>query len=449
MPRIAAIDRLVDKRNARKKERERKRELRRYEHSDRGAVVLKVAVCALMLVAFAVLGFLVGSDEYQVTLIGWIPCIMLLCGILLGWIYLRVLKGGIRFEEVLSAPECMRDSDVVFTINFKNTTPLLATRMRASFFIADMFDNVVNESSTTLSLAPFEDYDLSLTTRFEHIGTFHAGLKEVTVADFLGLFTHTIENKSNQVVRVMPKVLDLEGIRFSNEAMDETMKAERSVLADSMDYAYVREYELGDPLKTIHWKLSARANNYMTRLYEVYTNPSVVIIMDFYGPSDEAEDLMSMFDAVVESAFSISRYSRSKGMETELHFYDRFGVERTVHSIDRKLLSEIVADLPRMSNDPVDANLALDIIKKQVTAARGFNNVFVCTANVGSDMVSAIVEAKVRRRSPHMVAVVPPRLVGRERDDWCANLGRLESTDIGYSIISRCSELSYAQGGDD
>ena len=449
MPRIAVIDRLADARASRKKGRERKRALRRYENRGRGTVIAKVAACVLMLAVFAGLGFLVGSDEYQATLIGWIPCIMVLCGIGLGWIYNRVLKNGIRFEERLSVPECLRDSDVVFTINFKNATPLLATRMKSTFFIADMFDNVANESSTTLSLAPFEDYDLSLTTRFEHIGTFHAGLKEVTGSDFLGLFTYRVENKSNQVVRVMPKVLDLEGIQFSNEAMDEAMKAARSVLADSMDYAYVREYELGDPLKTIHWKLSARANNYMTRLYEVYTNPSVVIIMDFYGPSDEAEDLMSMFDAVVESAFSISRYSRKKGMDTELHFYDRFGAERTINSIDRKLLSEIVADLPRMSNDPVDANLALDIIKKQIMAARGFNNVFVCTANVGSDMVSAIVEAKVRRRSPHMVAVIPPRLVGRERDEWCANLGRLESSDIGFSIISRCSELSYAQGGDE
>ena len=448
MPRIAAIDRLADARNERKKRRERTRALRSYEHRGRGAVVAKVFACVLMVAAFAVLGFLVGSDQYQATLIGWIPCIMVLCGIGLGWVYIRVLRHGIRYEEALSVPECQRDSDVVFTMNFKNATPLLATRMRSTFFIADMFDNVANEMSTTLSLAPFEDYDLSLTTRFEHIGTFHAGLKSITVADFLGLFTYTVENKSNQVVRVTPKIIELDGIRFSNEAMDEATKAARSVLADSMDYAYVREYELGDPLKTIHWKLSARANNYMTRLYEVYTNPSVVVIMDFYGPSDESTDLMSMFDAVVESAFSLARYARSKGMDTEIHFRNRHGQEQTLYSADEGKISEIVADLPRMSNDPADAVGALDILQKQITAARGFNNIFVCSANVGADMVSAIVQAKVRRRTPNFIAVVPPSLVGRERDDYCANLGRLESSDIAYSIISRCDELAYAVGGD-
>jgi len=73
--------------------------------------------------------------------------------------------------------------------------------------------------------------------------------------------------------------------------------------------------------------------------------------------------------------------------------------------------------------------------------------VFVCTANVGADMVSAVVQAKVRRRSPHMVAVVPPSLVGRERTDHCANLNRLESSDIPFSIIAHCDELAYAVGG--
>ena len=446
MPRIAAIDRIADARAARKKGRERKRALKAYEHRGRKAKIAKIAACIALLAAFAVLGFFVGNDEYHVTLIGWLPFFMVLGGIGLGAAYIVVLRGGVHFEERLAVGECPRDSDVTFTINYRNTTPLLATRMRTTFFIADMFGNVANENSTTLSLAPFEDYDLSLTTRFEHIGSFHAGLKEVVIADFLGLFTYTVENKTNQVVRVTPKIVELSGIEFSNEAMDEATKAARSVLADSMDYAYVREYELGDPLKTIHWKLSARAGGYMTRLYELYTNPSVVIVMDFYGPSEDAEDLMSMFDTVVESAFSLARYSRKRGMDTEIHFRDKHGAEQILRSVEQGKISDVISELPQMSNDPVDAAGALDILEKQIGAARGFNNVFVCTANVGAEMVSTIVEAKVRRRSPHMVAVVPPSLVGRERDDHCANLGRLEATDIPYSIIARCDELGYAVG---
>ena len=448
MPRIAAIDRLADRRAARKKGRERKRALRRYEHAGRGAKVLKVLACVFLLAAFFLLGFLVGNADYHATLIGWAPFFMALAGIGLGAVYIVVLRRAISFEERLSLPECQRDSDVTFTMHFKNSSPLLATRMKTTFFICDMFGNVASENSTTLSLAPFEEYDLPLTTRFDHIGTFTAGLKEITIADFLGLFTYTVKNKANQVVRVTPKIVELDGIKFSNEAMDEATKAARSVLADSMDYAYVREYELGDPLKTIHWKLSARSSQYMTRLYEVYTNPSVVIIMDFYADNDEATELMSMFDAVVESAFSLARYANKKGMDTEIRFRNKYGLEQTLYSVDEGKVSEVIGDLPVMSNDPVDAGGAIDIIERQITAARGFNTIFICSANVGADMMAVIVQAKVQRRTPHLCAVVPPSLVGRERDDYCKNLGRLEASDIAYSVIAHCNELAYAVGGD-
>ena len=446
MPRIAAIDRLADKRAARKRGRERRRALRRYEHAGRGRMIAKVVVCVVMLLAFASLGFLVGNDQYQATLIGWVPCVMLLCGIGLGAAYLAVLRHAITFEELMDVPECSRDSDITFTMRFKNRSPLLATRMVTTFFICDMFGNVASENSTTLSLAPFEEYELPLTTRFEHIGTFTAGLKEITISDFLGLFTYTVKNRANQVVRVIPKVVDLDNIEFSNEAMDEAMKAARSVLADSMDYAYVREYELGDPLKTIHWKLSARSSTYMTRLYEVYTNPSVVFIMDFYADWDEAVDLMTMFDAIVEATFSFSRYAGRAGMDSEVHFIDRHREMRKLSQADVEKVNEIVGDLPAMSNNPEHAGIAIDVLKKQIADPRGFNNIFVITANLSHEMVSTVAQAKARRRTPNVIAVIPPSLVGRDRDKHCRNLGMLEDGDITFQVISHCSELSYKAG---
>lgn len=446
MPRIAFIDKLADRRNAHKAKRQRKRDLKAKGRHEKRVVMGKVVGCVAVLALFFLLGLLVGNDEYHMTLIGWVPFIMSVTGIILAWLYLFVLRRTVSFEERMDVSECERDSDVPFHITFKNHSPLLVTRMKATFYIADMFDNIAHEATTTMGLAPFEETELSFAARFEHIGSYRAGIDSIVLSDFLGLFTYTMRNVSRQVVMVTPKYVELDGIQFSNEAMDETTKAAKSVLADSMEYAYVREYEQGDPLKTIHWKLSARANNYMTRLFEVYTNPSVVIVMDFYAPADEARDLMTMFDAVVESAFSLSRYSTRQGMDVELHFRNRYGDEQVLSTVHREKVASVVADMPRMSNEPDDAAAALDILEKLTSAARGFNNIFVCSANVGADMVSAVVEAKLRRRSPTMVAVVPPSLVGREREDHCANLGRLESVDIPYSIIAKASELAVMGG---
>ncbi len=445
MSRIAAVDRAADRHAERKKERDRKRALRSPRARARRVIVLKVVVCVLLLAVFASLGFVVGDAEYHATLIGWVPSLMMLTGIALSGLYTVALRYGITFEENTDATDCQRDSDVGFTVKFRNATPLLATRLTAYFYISDMFGNKATEASTTMSLSPREVFDLSFNARFEHIGTYQAGVDRVVASDFIGLFQATIVNPTRRFVEVTPKILELAEVDFGDDSTDEATKSSKSVIADSMDYAQVREYEPGDPLKTIHWKLSARTEGYMTRLYEVYTNPGVSIIMDFYGPSDESQDLMAFFDAVVESAFSIGRYARREGLEVDIFYRSRDGEDKRLVNWDEENLAEVMADLPRASNDPERAEDAQDILRKQIGSPHGQGNLVMCSANVGAQMAATILEAKIRRRSPSLVAVVPSSLVGKEREDYCSALTQLETAGVGYKIIARSDELATGE----
>jgi uncharacterized protein (DUF58 family) len=242
-------------------------------------------------------------------------------------------------------------------------------------------------------------------------------------------------------VQVVPKIQPIGRIDFSNDAVLEALNANKSALADSLDYAYVRNYVPGDPLKTIHWKLSARTENYMTRLFEVYTNPGVSIILDFYGPSDSASTLMGMFDAVVETAFSVGEYARLQGMDTELHFRNRHSEDTRVAGWRRETVPDVVADMPGFSNEDGAQLAALELIQSQTASQYGQNNLVVCTANLSPVMVSSVIEAKIRRRSPMVFAVVPSDLIGREREDYCVHLKRLDAAGIGYRILAKSDEL--------
>jgi uncharacterized protein (DUF58 family) len=307
--------------------------------------------------------------------------------------------------------------------------------------MSDLFGNIAGESRTTLALAPFEETSIEFSVGFEHIGTYSAGLDKVVVTDYLRLFTATLENKRRRTVHVTPKLQPLSRIHFSNDVVLETLKAKKSALADSLDYAYVRDYVPGDPLKTIHWKLSARGENYLTRLFEVYANPGVSILMDFFAPDSRAKTLMGMFDCVVETAFSVGNYAQEQGMETEVHFTNTFGEHRREVSWRDDGLSRIIADMPRISNESGRQTIALELLDEQIKSQYGQNNLVVCTANLSALMISKIIEAKSRRRDPLLFAVVPGDLVGREREDYCASLGRLDAAGIGYVILSKSEEL--------
>ena len=384
---------------------------------------------------------MVGDSDYRATAIGWVPFLSAVLAIAGAFAYLQVVKAKLAFSEASDMRDCERDSDVRFTVRFDNASPLFVFRVEAFFYISDLYGNIASEASTTFALSPHESLDLGFSTKFEHIGTYTAGLDRIVVEDFLGLFSATVRNGRRREVSVVPKLQPIDDIRFSADAMQETTKAAKSHAADSLDYSHVREYVPGDPLKAIHWKLSARSDHYLTRLYEVCTNPGVAVVLDFFGPSDEAGELMAMFDCVVEAGLSISKHAREKGMDAELLYVDKRGDAQRLPSWSKEDLPRLVGEMPRMSRDARLAHEAAGILNDQISSRYGQNNLVICSANLDSEMVSLAVEAKLRRRSPLFVAVVPRKLTGRALDAYVKPLSKLDASDIPYLVLSSANDL--------
>ena len=427
---------------ARKKRRKKWAMSSDERRAERNGRVLRVLACVGTLLLLLLLALLVGSDEYAPTVVGWIPFIMAATAIVIAFIYVHILKVALKITERNMVSDCTRNEDVRFKITFKNRSPLFFFRMEAHFFTADLYGSPVSHRATTIALAPFETYEMAFTTRFEHIGTYQAGLDRVVIYDFLRLFRVTVEGPKRARVQVIPRIVPIKNVPFSDDTAVETPKASRAVLADSMDYAQVREYVWGDPMKNIHWKLSARTEEMMTKLFEVYTNPGVAIMLDFYGPGQSVFDMMKLFDCVVETGFSVGRYAQWRGLETEIHFCDKSGGHVQRETWRREDLPAIVSDMPQFTNDPRMEMEGIRLIQDQIRSVNGQSNVVICTANLSSRMIETVVEAKLQRRNPILYAAVPKRLEGRERDAWVAPLARLDAEGISYVVLSSVDEIS-------
>lgn len=437
---------LADRRAARKRERARRRAVRRAGKARSGHPILKFLACLVLVVLFGALAILVGNSDYQATAIGWVPFVMLVFAIALSWFYVRSLKRGISFEESSDLRDCTRDSEVHFKIKFHNKTPFFCFPVEPVFFISDLFGNTAHEASTSITLTPFERYTLPFATRFSHIGSYQAGLEKIVLSDFLGLFKAELPSGRKQSVLVTPHLREIAEIQFSSDAETESMQAAKSIIADSMDYAYVRDYTPGDPLKTIHWKLSSRKpdGGYYTRLFERYTNPGVAIIMDFSAPPDDADTLMAEYDAVVESGLSVGAYARRQGFDTEVVFLDRYGETARVTTWDPDDMPRLIERMPQMSIEERDRAKTLDLIDKETLGRTGQNNIVVVTSNIGAEMISAVLGLKARRRAPYFIAVVPGRLVESDLDAHIAPLRQFDGAGVPYLVVSDSKELEGA-----
>lgn len=407
-----------------------------------GRLLACLAVGALLLA----LALVVGDADYHASPVGWVPFLMFALLVICARAYLQLLAPSLSFEESADSASCVRDSQVPFRVLFSNRGPLFFLNVKVVFTIKDLFGQPYNTVETTLSLGPRESYEMGFDMRFTHVGRYTAGIERVVVSDFMGLFSKVIVNRTPKTVCVNPKIHTIAQMELSEEALEDSDKASKSVLADSMDYAYVREYVQGDPLKTIHWKLSARTGEYLTRLFEVYTNPGVAVFMDLYAPVDSAEDLMSVYDAVIEAGFSVARYAWEEGMDMAVHYVNRAGEAVKLAGCSADDVAHFVEDAPAVSCDPAVSGVCAELVRRQCSRRYGQNNVVLCSSNFSAQTVEAVLSARSNGRTPLVVAVVPASIVDRDREDYCRPLRQLEAAGVECMVVSHAHEMRGVVG---
>ncbi len=424
---------LTEKR-ARQRERARRREQRRERFAAHRGTVVKTVVC---IVAFAVL---VVPAIFVNNAIGYVPALTFLFALAVSGLYLRVSRRCLRVDEPTLQGSCIRGEEVSFSIRMHNRSPLPLNRKEPELYVSDLIGGEDQVTRDRLSLAPFETYDFNFAVRFDHIGSYSAGLKEVVVYDLVGLFSATLPNKSRHAIEVAPRVHEVGELRFDRELLKERSDSITPLSMDGSDYTGVRDYVLGDPMKSIHWKLSARGDVYYTKIFETLGTPGVEALLDFHSPSYEPADMMSVFDAVVEGGLSVGAYARAQGMDFDLVYRDKrfHDVRLGAQSISSRM--SFIGTLPRITSTDRDREM-LDILRRESNSAYAQRNIVVCTSSINEELVNALAAAKRRQRNPMLIAVVPPSMDSAERKEFLAPLRRLDALKISYLPVCAADEI--------
>lgn len=363
---------------------------------------------------------------------------VLLVGI--SWLYMQALACGFSFDEDSMAATCVRGEKITFKIGLKNATFLAHPRLDLTYYVADLFGGYDSVTTMTTTLAPKESCEFSFNATFAHLGTYSAGLSQVTVHDLLGLFTKTIVNEKRHYVNVTPRVFDVENVNLSEVTVQESKNQFRPIITDDMDYAGVREYQLGDPMKTVHWNLSSRNPNgdLYTRLFEVFANPSLAIFLDPYAPSYSKEGLMSVFDGIVESAVSVNELARTMGVDSSVTFLDRNEEPSTMYITSTDASGELIKSMKSVEVEEQAEGYTsqpIELLRAAGNSVHGCGNLAFCTSRLGEELLSTLVELKMRRRNPLLLLSVPSELEDKERKEFLKPLRRLEASRVTYYIV--------------
>lgn len=185
-------------------------------------------------------------------------------------------------------------------------------------FLSDKSIIEATHQITEYSLLPSESERLETRIKCNYRGEYYVGVDSIEVTDFLYLFSITYPISSKLKVVVLPRVVPLEqlGIAPPQSDVKNPMRAGNTA-AEELD-TEMRKYYPGDSRKQIHWKVSARMRELITRKYQHIPKAEIVLFMDLIMLKEEELKVVVAEDKIIESVLAISNFYAQRGTPSQI-----------------------------------------------------------------------------------------------------------------------------------
>jgi len=149
-------------------------------------------------------------------------------------------------------------------------------------------------------------------------GYYPIGPTLLETGDVFGLHRrHRVAGKPTYVM-VYPKIVPLPKYDFASERPIGEVRLQNRLFEDPTRTAGVREYQVGDPLQRVHWKVTARTGVLHCRVYEPTSLAGASLLVDFHsdGYPKRGEPYRSDLSITTASsvAYAVSMLNQQLGL---------------------------------------------------------------------------------------------------------------------------------------
>lgn len=262
-------------------------------------------------VAGGIAGVLAGNAALT-----WIAAIVLVAAAV-GALWNRYALARIAWSMRLSAPRAFPGDVIELALTVANDKPLplpsvsVETELSPGLEAPDATTvvGVANRRSILRQtrLGPYERVTWRLPVRCAHRGVHVVGPSALRASDPLGFFTSKRDDAGEQAVIVYPRVHHLPRLELPVRFTSGELRAPKQLVADPLRVVGVRDYLPDDPLKSIHWKASARQGRLQVRVTEPTTTLQFAVLanIETFNRYWEGIDVQTA-EEVIETAASLA-----------------------------------------------------------------------------------------------------------------------------------------------
>ncbi len=198
-------------------------------------------------------------------------------------------------------------------------------RVQVEDIVPRQLEVIDGESSLITALAPGETVTLRYRVRGGR-GDVKLGAARVRASDALGLFSREVLLQTPQRLMILPEVMKLRRVAIRPRrtlAYAGPVPARRG--GSGVEFFGVREYQMGDPLRWINWRVSARHRpSLFTNEFEQERITDVGLILDARRRTDRRGQDASLFEHAVRATASLAAAFLSDGNRVGLLIYGGF-----------------------------------------------------------------------------------------------------------------------------
>lgn len=156
------------------------------------------------------------------------------------------------------------------------------------------------------SLGARQSKTVKYTVTFQMRGYYPLGPTLLETGDVFGLHRrHRVIGKPVYVM-VYPRIVPLLKYDFASERPIGEVRLQNRLFEDPTRTAGVREYQVGDPLQRVHWKVTARTGVLHCRVYEPTSLAGATILIDFHSEGYTPRGEPHRSDLAVTTAASVA-----------------------------------------------------------------------------------------------------------------------------------------------
>ncbi|MCL1935699.1 MAG: DUF58 domain-containing protein [Defluviitaleaceae bacterium] len=231
-----------------------------------------------------------------------------------------IFRRNFIVTETFEKDNIFKEETIKYFFTVENKSFLPCTNVKVKFD-NDNISIKSNSKDKVFTVMPFKTYQIIFDLTAKYRGIYKIGVKEIILYDFLGIFAFKQIYNNKLYIHVKPIVTNIDIPQLFTSNTTEEFSDDKSIEEDYTIISDLRKYLPTDGYKKIHWKVSARKNELISKNFQGTSKDSVTILLNnSENKNSTIENRIKIEDKIIEVCVSVLNYSYKKMFKINFNY---------------------------------------------------------------------------------------------------------------------------------